>query len=439
MSGKRWSSCHGLNSSVVLSVLCVAPVGVLAAPSAGPVQALAERVAGHGPGICVVLGLPEGGVETVLRAAHGSQLIIYFQSDRAEAVAALRKAAVAERLLGRRIFADCGSLESIHLADNLADFIIVSDRARRIVQRAELLRVARPGGQIIIGSRVQTKPQPAGTDTWSHPYHGPDNNPVSSDRLIRWPYLTQFLAEPLFSPMPQVTVAAGGLVFRAFGHIAHKANQNRMLNTLIAVNGYNGAILWRRPLREGFLIHRNTMVATPQALYLGDDQSCKVLAARTGKLVNEIIVPEGIADGRVWKWMALQDGILYALVGGEEVRPRTVRSNVPGLGHWPWGMWEGHDYKDPRTNFAFGRTFIAIDPETNKLAWVHREQGYVDGRAVCMKAAEFIFTYRTSRSLACRPLRARSSGEAATRSCLMRSGRTDLLSIRAPASPPPVT
>ena len=78
------------------------------------------------------------------------------------------------------------------------------------------------------------KPAPAHADAWSHPYHGPDNNPQSTDQIARAPYLTQFLADPMFVPMPEVSVAAGGRVFRAFGHIAHKANQNAMLNTLIA-------------------------------------------------------------------------------------------------------------------------------------------------------------------------------------------------------------
>ena len=40
-----------------------------------------------------------------------------------------------------------------------------------------------------------TKPFPPGVDDWSHPYHLPDNNPLSQDQVARGPYLTQFLAE----------------------------------------------------------------------------------------------------------------------------------------------------------------------------------------------------------------------------------------------------
>ena len=200
--------------------------------------------------------------------------------------------------------------------------------------------------------------------------------------------------------MPEVTVAAGGRIFKAFGHIAHKANQNAMLNTLMCINAYNGTILWRRELRSGFMIHRNTMIATPDALYLGDDQSCKVIDAVSGEVRDEIVVPAGTADGPVWKWMALQDGVLYALVGGEEIQVDTIRSDVRGIGHWPWGMWKGHDYADPRTNFGFGRTFMALNPATKEVLWTYRDDDYLDSRGVCLDGGK-IFFYSPEKFLGC--------------------------------------
>ena len=78
------------------------------------------------------------------------------------------------------------------------------------------------------------KPVPDGVDDWSHPYHGPDNNPQSRDQVARAPYLTQFLADPRYAPLPQVAVAAGGRVFKAFGHIAFKEREEPWLDTLAA-------------------------------------------------------------------------------------------------------------------------------------------------------------------------------------------------------------
>jgi outer membrane protein assembly factor BamB len=377
----------------ILTALFIAMIAFTleAAPLSEEAKSALERI-GTSRGVCAVLGLPERGQGSfVTDIARGSELLVYFQSPQTEQVAAVRKAAEAAGLLGSRVFADRGDFDRVHLADNLAGAVIVCSSAEKGVKKDELVRVLHPQGKAIVGDREIVKPFPEGIDSWSHPFHGPDNNPQSTDRLARAPYLTQFLAEPMFCPMPEISVAAGGRVFRAFGHIAHKANQNAMLNTLICANAYNGAILWTRPLPEGFMIHRNTMIATPEVLYLADHRSCKLIDAATGEVNDEIVVPERLSDGPVWKWMALVDGVLYALVGGVEVEPATQASQTPGLGHWPWGMWEGHEYKDPKTSFGFGRTFLAINPKTKEILWSHREKDHVDGRGVAMRSGRIYF------------------------------------------------
>jgi len=389
---------------VIPPVLAAALLAASLAAGAPRAQPSAKRLLGRlelDRGVCVVLSDSAPGVpEFVLGLVRNSDLLVYFQSPREQDVAAVRSAALEAGLLGKRVFAGRGALSTIQLADNMAGAVVVTASQQGHVGEQELLRVLHPGGKAMVGERTIEKPFPAGCDQWTHPYHTPDNNPQSTDRLARAPYLTQFLARPQFVPMPEVSVAAGGRVFRAFGHIAHKANQNPMLNTLLCYNAFNGTILWRRPLREGFMIHRNTMIATPETLYLADDQSCKLIDPRTGRDRGEIVVPAGLADGPVWKWMALEDGILYTLVGGEEVRPATVRSNTPGMGHWPWGMWEGHDYANPKTNFGFGRTFVAFDPASKKPIWSHREEEFVDSRGVCMKSGR-IYYYSPEKFLAC--------------------------------------
>jgi hypothetical protein len=92
---------------------------------------------------------------------------------------------------------------------------------------------------------------PAQADDWTHPCHSPDNNPQSTDRLARAPCLTQFLAEPYYAPFPEVTVASAGR------------------------------------------IHRNTMVATPEILYLADSKSCQLIDTASGELLGRIAAPAG--------------------------------------------------------------------------------------------------------------------------------------------------
>jgi len=355
---------------------------------------------GTNRGVVAVLNLPEGGAAHVVGIAAKSELTLYFQSDDEKQVAAVRDAAASAGLLGQRVFADRGSLRIIHLADNVADCILVGESAEAQVRESELLRALRPHATAFVGDRKIVKPEPNGYDHWTHPYHGPDNNPQSKDEFVKGAFRTQFLADPKFSPMPEQTVAAGGRIFKAMGHIAHKANQNAMLNTLLCINAYNGTILWKRPLSPGFMIHRNTMIATDDALYMGDHESCKVIDAKTGKVREEITVPKELTDGPVWKWMAMRDGVLYGLVGNPEVKVNTQRSTRGGLGHWPWGMWDGHDYKDPRTAFGFGRTLVAIDVKSKDILWTYRDDEFLDARAVCMNKENF-YIFSAEHFLAC--------------------------------------
>jgi hypothetical protein len=302
MTGKVLTAFLALMTGVALGAAEATPQPAARGPQAQEV--LAKLAVPKG--VCVVLGLPEAGRPNfVTDLAAGNELLVYFQSPDGAEELAVRKAAQAAGLLGKRVFADRGSWRHIHLADNLAGVIWLSRAAQQQVPPEEVLRVLHPEGKALYDGKEVVKPLPTGVDAWSHPYHGPDNNPQSQDQVARVPGRTQFLAEPMFSPMPEVTVAAGGRVFKAFGMRATHANQNAILNTLMGINGYNGAILWKRPLRAGFMLDRNTMIATADTLYLADDKSCKLIDTRTGEIKDQIVVPAGVGDGKVWKWMAL--------------------------------------------------------------------------------------------------------------------------------------
>ncbi len=350
-------------------------------------------------GIVAVIGLPKNDVQYLVQLCNASDLTVYFQTSDAKLAADARQAAEAAGYLGRRLFVETGSNLSIHLGNNVADRVIVADNENEPPSRDEILRSLRPRGVAIMGQESITKPVPAGVDDWSHPYHGPDNNPQSDDQLVRGSLRTQFIGFPKFSPMPEQTVVAGGRIYKAMGHIAHKANQNEMLNTLLCINAYNGTIVWKRPLSPGFMLHRNTMIATDDALYLGDHEACKIIDGESGEIRDQITVDTDISDGPVWKWMAMRDGILFALVGNPEAKIETQRAIRRGLGHWPWGMWDGHDYDDPRTSFGFGRTVVAIDIKTKERLWNYRDDEFLDARAICMNESQ-IFCYCPGKFLA---------------------------------------
>ncbi|NUQ60953.1 MAG: PQQ-binding-like beta-propeller repeat protein [Pirellulales bacterium] len=368
---------------------CLTVVLPIAAASAENLSAEAGTVlkqTGVRRGICAVLG--DNPMPLAIELARASELLVYVQLP-ADKVEPARRLADQEGLLGSRIFVEQGASRRLHLADNLADTVVApAEQASQSAPTEEILRVLRPGGKAVLGPKEIVKPLPEGTDDWSHPYHGPDNNPQSKDRLARAPYLTHFLAEPWYSPMPLVTVASGGRLFKAFGHIAIKQREWPLLNTLVAQNAFNGTVLWQRKLSPKFMIHRSAMIATPDTLFLADDTSCKLLDAATGELRDEIV--SNAEDGAVWKWIALSEGVLYALVGKDETPDPTVRGDRKARG-WPWGPPLGQGYNSKRYPWGFGQTILAIDPASKKVLWRHRETDPLDARAMAMAAGRIFF------------------------------------------------
>ncbi len=349
-------------------------------------------------GIVCLLGFPQNDPQQIIEFAKGNEFQIYVQSPDTTRIKAVKQAAEKAGLLGSRIFTGAGNFDSLNLADNIADAVIIIEEG---TSDKELLRVIHPLASVWRkGEKILTKAVPDGTDEWTHPYHGPDNNPNSVDQSVRGKFRTQFIADPKFSPMPEQTVIGGGRIYKAMGHIAHKANQNPMLNTLLCVNAYNGVILWKRDLPKGFMIHRNTMIATDDGLLMGDAESCKLFDGNTGRIREQITIPKELTDGQTWKWMAKHGDTLFALVGNPEVQVETQKSIRRGLGHWPWGMWDGHDYKDPRTSFGYGRTLIAYDLKKKKIVWHYRDEEFLDARAVCMND-DFIYCFSAEHLLLC--------------------------------------
>lgn len=377
----------------LLSAILVFSMPGFASSRALSPQEVVQAV-GASHGICVVVG--EGACDRALELAKGTELLIYMQLPRTRDFVSACGRVERAGYYGSRVFVAEGA-QKLHLASSVADVVVALGNTAGF-STEEMLRVVRPAGKVILPDKTVTKPFPQGADDWTHPYHGPDNNPQSNDKVIVAPYLTQFMAEPRYAPLPQVCVSSAGRMFKAFGHVAFKEREEPYLNKLVAFNGYNGSILWQRDLTEGVMIHRNTMVATPAKLYVGDDKSCKVIDTATGKLLEEIIPPVEVAGGTFWKWMAWEKGVLYAMMGEQEQRDPTKRWKSNNHG-WPWDpISEG--WNQPENPWGFGRHILAIDPETKKVLWSHREQDPMDGRAICMKDGKIYF-FRFGSYLAC--------------------------------------
>jgi outer membrane protein assembly factor BamB len=376
-------------------------------PSARADEARAKAILGKlgvERGICLLVDeagtLPEA-------LAKQSELTLLVQLRDAKAVDALRRTLDAAGLLGRRVYVQQGDGRRLNLANDLADGVIAPAGANV----EEVLRVLRPQGRGFIGEKAVTKGFRAGTDDWPHPYHAADNNPQSADTTLKRPFMTHFMAEPWYCPLPMQSVISGGRIFKVFGDRSSARPQEPLINKLLAMSAFNGTILWQRDLSPGFMIHRNTFLATPDTVYLGDDKSCKLIDAATGKIRDEIVVPADKSDGPVWKWMALEDGVLYALVGEKEAPDEPLRGErIRGAG-WPW--WKIKDYR-----FGNGKNLLAIDPKTKNILWHHRETETIDSRGMAMRKGR-IYLHAEGKFVACL--------DAKTGTVLWRNADRDLL------------
>ena len=345
-------------------------------------------------GICVILGQSEVVTsEYIMNLASNSELIFYFQSEEEDEVRAVRELADAAGLLGSRVFVDSGSAKEIHITENLADIVI----ATKEYEKSEVLRILNPSGKGFIAGAKIVKPTPKGYASWDHPRHGGDNNLFSEDTTIKAPYQTQFVATPRYAPGLQVTVSSNGRIFKAFGsHAVHRRDE-KYINKLMCFNAYNGTTLWEQDLPKGYAVHRNTMVATKDFLYLGTENSCDILDASTGKLVKKLKTSNEGTEKQACKWLAMEDGVLYLLLGGIDRRDNVLRRRSEEHGHvkgWT-PFYQGHPGE-----WGHGNTLLAIDTETTKTVWSHKEQKGIDGRAVAIKN-NHIYISRFGEYVAC--------------------------------------
>lgn len=233
--------------------------------------------------------------------------------------------------------------EGLPYADNLVNLLIVSADVN--VDQAERLRVLRPGGVAVTVDRGRTavagaklvKPWPGDIDDWPHYLCGPDNNAVSEDRRVGPPQQMQWVCGPHyarsheFNSSMAAMVSAGGRLFYIWdeGPLGQPDKRFPAKWSLIARDGFNGVLLWKRPMpdwgwrqwhaksrwddpreRAKMLRHLpptlpRRIVATDNELFvtLGYESPVSVLDTATGdvkrtitgtEMVDEILLDDGV-------------------------------------------------------------------------------------------------------------------------------------------------
>lgn len=141
--------------------------------------------------------------------------------------------------------------------DNLVNLVVAEDLGD--VPMAEVMRVLCPNGVVYVRQdskwKKMVKPRPEEIDEWTHFLHGPDNNAVSADDVVGFPYHIQWIGSPIHSRDHEITtsmdvmVSAGGRIFYIIDE-GPTAMPHYLPSRwyLVARDAFNGVVLWKRPL-----------------------------------------------------------------------------------------------------------------------------------------------------------------------------------------------
>lgn len=303
--------------------------------------------------------------------------------------------------LGARVFVVCDDGPSLWLAGDLADAVWVAPDVNHSPAEEEIMRILHPGGICIASGKVITKSAQRGVDEWRHPYHAPDNNVVSEDRVSRLPGELRFQTYPVFAAMPNQTLFAGGRIFFFSGHIAFHEREEPLLNTLTVQNAYNGLRLWSRPLNPDYVVHNIAKLATNDEVVYAEGEILWMLDAATGRELGEFKVPSqaAAAGDTDFKWIVQKGDTLWAAFGPPDasVAPHKQKRQ---MGHWPWDVANAQ-YRSITNNFGAARRLAAYRFPEMKLLWSVSEPEPFDARALCIEGNR-IFELSPGRYVAAR-------------------------------------
>ena len=310
---------------------------------------------------------------------------IFCRGATGSAMEKLRDWAREKGLLGNRVYVAGDKGPSLWLAGDMADGVWVAPGVTNPPSEQESLRVLHPGGVLIFRGKVTLKPAAADVDEWRHPYHEPDNNIVSRDRVARLPGELRFQTHPVFAPMPNQTLFAGGRIFFFSGHIAFHEREEPLLNTLTVLNAYNGLKLWSRVLDPNYVVHDVVKLATGSEVVFAEGKTLFVLDAATGRQRGTFSVPiEAATTGDTdWKWIVQEKDKLWAAFGPPDARVAPHKQKRE-MGHWPWDVAD-NKYRSLINNFGSAERLAAYQYPEMKLLWTISEPEPFDARALCMK------------------------------------------------------
>ena len=335
--------------------------------------------------VVVVCEGDEGDLPTIARLVKQTPWTIFCRGTSSPGMTNIRDWARKQGFLGDRVYVVNDNDASLWLAGDMADAVWVAPGVDDPPSEKEILRVLHPNGVCVASGEVSVKPAAGGTDEWRHPYHEPDNNVVSRDRVSRLPGELRFQTYPVFAAMPNQTLFAGGRIFFFSGHIAFHEREEPLLNRLTVLNAYNGLRLWSRPLDPDYVVHNISKLATASEVVYAEGGTLRMLDAATGRQHGKFSVPPkaAAAGDTDWKWIAQSGDKLFAAFGPPDGRVAPHKQKGQ-MGHWPWNV-ANEQYRSITNKFGAARRLAAFQYPEMKLLWSVSEAESFDARALCIE------------------------------------------------------
>ena len=327
-------------------------------------------------GLVVHIGCGDGTLTAALHANDG--YVVQGLDTSAENVGKARKT-LSDKGLCDNVTVRAFDGKNLPYRDNMVNLIVVSDATCR-VPNEEMVRVLAPKGVAYIGGKKQVKPRPPEIDEWTHYHHDPQGTMVGLDQVvaplhgIQWMGSPKWLRNHDFMSSMHAMVSTGGRVF----YVIDEGLRNHIFLpskwVLIARDAFNGAILWRRPLKDWYPNNwplksgpgqfPRRLVAKGDKVFVtfGQTEPLTAIDAVTGKTLrtyNETKATEEII---------FADGVLYLLVnpGRKAVDYRAAGTSYKEIGRaesgWAW------------TPAAPPASVMAVDADSGRTLWKHTDK-----------------------------------------------------------------
>ena len=423
-------------------------------------EALAERILQAVDRPVGLAHLPHCGAgELALALAEADEgLYVHGQDPDPSAVAAARKAADERGFLNRRASFDQGGVTRLLPVGRSCDLIVLTDLKRDELTQAlaaEIRRVLHPWyGVAVLGdvsgkldtSRLKGWAQKIapdvselpgagnlviaeagpleGADNWSHWWHGPDNNAVSTDTAYSYPETVQWTGKPYDATRIDLPIVANGRLFMLWnGHLldvtfgeAVLPGEEVMLKRrgwqtvmeapleeqrgplLVARATGSGVRLWHRRMSPAMWLQtaRSVVVADGDRLLVADGSTLLVLDQATGEELRRVEMDCGEI-----KWIAATDRYVAVLGGPQHSRfperMRRMSENVTPF-RSSGQLLTVLERKSLRTLWTEKREEegVAFDPRTPAIAGGRLFVCTEDGRAEAYRMGDGKLQWRTS-------------------------------------------